>query len=293
MSAIAFSQFLRRLGHRVVEGPSGAWYDASRFFLLGIPGHELRRPGDDEIRQLLRQWPTFGLRFTTPLDGVGKLSYQIVCDDSQYRLESLSANTRSKIRRGLRRCEIRQAAPAEVAVAGRRAHDDTLARQGRSGVLTGERWDRFWEAAAETPEMEVWTAWVEGELAAFVVTVLFGDCIEYMLARSRTDSLGAYPNNALLFTMTEEMLCRRRLREVTFGLESLEPVAPLDQFKFSLGFRTKPLRQRVVFHPAIAAALRPQPVRALCHRWGAQAKGQGVFWRKAAGLLRFAEEAGL
>jgi hypothetical protein len=104
---------------------------------------------------------------------------------------------------------------------------------------------------------------------------------------------GAYPNNALIFSVTEEMLVRRRVREVTFGLESLEPVAPLDQFKFSMGFERKPLRQRIVFRPSLAKLLRQSSVRSLVRRWTAQPGERAVFWRKAAGILRFAEEGGL
>lgn len=286
-----FAGFYRALGHRVSQGPSGFWYDANRFFLLAIPSHVLRSPSQQEIRTLLRRWPTMGLRFTTPLDRPGTVSYQIVCDSRTYGLDALSANTRSKVRRGLRRCDIRPASAGEVARAGRPAHEDTLARQGRADVLSGARWDCFWAAAARTQGMEIWTAWVDRELAAFLVAVTFEDCVEFMLARSRTDTLGAYPNNALIYAATEEMLVRRGVREVTFGLESLEPVGPLDEFKFSMGFRTKPLRQRVVFHRALALLLRPQPVRALCRRWSMTGTGRGVFWRKAAGLLRFAEEA--
>jgi hypothetical protein len=143
--------------------------------------------------------------------------------------------------------------------------------------------------------MEVWAAWTEGRMAAFLVTVAFADRVEFMLARSRNDCLAQYPNNALLYCVTKEMLVERGMREVTFGIESLEPVGPLDEFKFSMGFRAKPLRQVVVFHPVLAAALRPQPVRALVKRCAGQGDHErrpGVFWRKAAGLLRFAEEGG-
>jgi hypothetical protein len=129
-------------------------------------------------------------------------------------------------------------------------------------------------------------------LAAFLVTVTFDDAVEFMLARSCNDTLGAYPNNALIYWVTEEMLVRRKAREVTFGLESLEPVAPLDQFKFGMGFERRPLRQRIVFRPSIAALLRRDAVRGLVHRWTEHPGEQAVFWRKAAGILRFAEEGG-
>jgi hypothetical protein len=126
-----------------------------------------------------------------------------------------------------------------------------------------------------------------------LVTVTFEDAVEFLLARSCSDRLGAYPNNALLFYVTQEMLVRRRVPAITFGLESLEPVGPLDQFKFAMGFRPRSIRQRVVFHPLVRILLRRGAVRAVFRRWTDRRGADAVFWRKVAGLLRFAEEGGL
>ncbi len=293
MDPAAYAAFLRALGHRVVPTRSAYWYDASRLFFLSAPPHRIYEPGADELQFVLRQFPCLGVRFAAPLEARGKLSYQIVCDEHAYGLDILSANVRSKVRRGLKRCEVAAVPFATIASAGRRAHEDTLARQGRDGVLAGDRWARFWAAAAANPGFEGWAAWSGGVLAAFLVTVTFDDSVEFMLARSCSDELNAYPNNALIFHVTEEMLVRRGMREITFGLESLEPVGPLDQFKFSMGFRTRPLRQRIVFHPVLRALLRQAAVRVVVRRWTERRGSQAVFWRKAAGLLRFAEEGGL
>jgi hypothetical protein len=293
MDSANYADFLRAIGHRVVPTASAFWYDANRFFYLSAPHHRTYDPPDDELRAVLRRPPCLGVRFAAPMQGNGKLSYQIVCDNRRYGLDALSANVRSKVRRGLRRCEVRPTPFAVIATAGRRAHADTLVRQARDGVLAGTRWDRFWAAAAATPGMEGWGAWVGDSLAAFLVTVAFDDSVEFLLARSCSDELSAYPNNALLFRVTEEMLVQRGVPEITFGLESLEPVDQLDQFKFSMGFRPRPLRQRIVFHPLLKALLRPAPLRALVRRWTDRHGAEAVFWRKAAGLLRFAEEDGL
>jgi len=293
VDATTYTGFLRAIGHRVVPTRSAHWYDANRFFFLSAPPHRVYEPGEDECRAVLHHWPCLGVRFAAPLAAPGKLSYQIACENHAYGLESLSANVRSKVRRGLKRCEVRPTPFAVMATAGRQAHEDTVARQGRDGVLGGERWERFWTAAAATPGMEGWGAWTGDQLAAFLVTATFDEGVEFMLARSRSDQLGAYPNNALIFTVAEEMLVRRAVPEVTFGLESLEPVGPLDEFKFGMGFQARPLRQRVVFHPILRALLRQRAVRALFRRWTEQHAAAGVFWRKAAGLLRFAEEGGL
>ncbi|MGH7788200.1 MAG: hypothetical protein ACRERC_15115 [Candidatus Binatia bacterium] len=287
-----FAAFLGATGHRVLHGAGAHWYDASRGCFQSMPSHRLLQPAPDEIRALMRHRPCVALRFSAPLDGPGKLSYQIVCDTRDYGLESLGANSRSKVRRGLKRCEVGPVSFATIAAQGHAADRDTLARQGRGVRLAGPAWDRYWAAAATTPGMEGWGAFVGGELAAFLVTVTLDDCVELLLARSRSDQLDAYPNNALVFTVTQEMLARRGLREATFGLESLEPVGPLDQFKYGMGYRAAPLRQRVLFHPAAGVLLRAAPLRALLARWAAVRGSHDGFWRKAGGLLRFAEEGG-
>jgi hypothetical protein len=287
-----FAGFLRATGHRVYDEAGAHWYDAAPAFLLGVPSHRLLRPSSGELRRLFRHQPCLGLRFSGPVEGPGRLSYQIVCDRSDYGIDQLSANTRSKVRRGLRRCAVGPIAASEVAAEGQQADVDTVARQGRGRRLAGERWERFWRAAGETEGIEVWGARAGGVLAAFLLTVCLDDRVEFLLARSRSDCLDAYPNNALIFTVTEEMLARRGLRQITFGLEALEEVDALEEFKYGMGFRRELLRQRVVFHPLVRALLRMSPVvRAIEGR--AEAPGRaGAFWRKTAGLVRFAREGG-
>lgn len=286
-----YAAFLRALGHRVVSTGAMRWYDANRRFFMAAPPHRAYSPSEEELAQLWRAAGCVGVRFAAPLTGPGRLSYELSCSNPDYGLEGLSANTRSKVRRGLKRCQIDQVAMSVLRDEGRRAHADTVARQGRDGSLEADRWQRFFAAAAAAPGFEGWVARVDGEVAAFLVTVTFDDAVEFMLARSRNDNLGAYPNNALIFAVTEEMLVRRRVPEITFGLESLEPVEQLDQFKFSMGYEAKPIRQRIVFHPLLRPVLGLAPVRRGLCRWLEAHAERGVAWRKAAGVLRFADAA--
>lgn len=290
--AAPFAHFLASTGHRVLRGAGAYWYDASPTFFLSLPSHRLLRPSAEELRELMRNQPCAGLRFPAPIEGPGKLSYQIVCDTPGYDIDSLSANARSKVRRGLRRCEIAPVAFSTIAAHGQAADRDTLARQGRPVRLPGPAWQRFWDAAAATQGMEGWGAFVGQDLVAFLVSVQFDDCVEFLLARSRSDAFDAYPNNALIFQVAHEMLAVRRVRQVTFGLESLEPVGPLDQFKFGMGFRAAPLRQRVLFHPFVRLLLQRRVLRELVCHFAASRGGEAVFWRKALGLVRFAEAGG-
>jgi len=240
----------------------------------------------------MRQHSCLGLRFAAPPVGPGKPSYQIVCRARAYSIEALSGNTRSKVRRGLRRCEVGPVSFEEIAVYGRSADVDTVRRQGRRPWVNGRRWENFWRAAAETPGIEGWAARSGNQILAFLVTVQFADAVEFLMARSRSDQGSNYANNALIFWVTEEMLVRRHAPEITFGLESLEPVIGLDHFKQSMGFQFRPLKQRVEFHPLLLPLIRSSAARTLLRRWANRQGPGATFWRKTAGLLRFAEEAG-
>ncbi len=293
MSAEAFARFLEATGNRVLAAGGVHWYEAGRGFLLSLPTHQPLVPENDVFEQLFAAGGVYGVRFPAPLGGGGKLSYQIVCDDLEFGLNKLSGNVRSKVRRGLKRCEVRRVDFQEIAQLGADADRDTMARQGRDPKLVGDAWERYWSEAAATPGMEGWAAFVGQEMAAFLVTVSFSDGpVEFLLARSRSDLLNAYPNNALIYSCTEEMLCNRKVPKITFGLESLEPVGALDQFKFSMGFRNEEIRQRVVFHPWLRTALGSSTLRRIVHGFGDERGPDGGFWRKATGLLRFAEEGG-
>lgn len=293
LTAEQYARFLELQGHKLRRTPSTYWFDASRRFYLPAPHHREYTVGRNELRQLFRGWGCLGVRYAAPVDyDFGRLSYQIVCDDAHYGLERLSANVRSKVRRGLRRCRV---GPADLTVLeqqGRQAHHETLQRQERQGAWEEGRWQRFWAAAREVPGVEGWGAWVDERVVAFLVTVTFEDGVEFLLARSCSDERKAYPNNALIFAVTEEMLVRRRAPQVTFGLESLEAVTPLDEFKFSMGFRRRPLRQVVVFHPMLAILLAHATTRTWVRRWIESRQAVSVFWRKAGGLFRFAEDSG-
>src|SRR3989304_2026878 len=102
----AFAAFLAGIGHRVLRTPSAEWFDAGPHFFQSLPFHRAIAPDATELRDLFNQGRALGARFVAPLDGPGRLSYQIVCDTRPYDIERLSPNTRSKVRRGLRRCRV-------------------------------------------------------------------------------------------------------------------------------------------------------------------------------------------
>jgi hypothetical protein len=288
MSVERFAAFYQRAGVRVARSASAWWYEPTPRFLLALPSHhELTLPAG-EASELIRRESLAGLRYIASEHDGGRQSFQLTCDNPAYGLDQLSANARSKIRRGLARNEIRRSSGRELMEVAEGAFVETMARQNRASNAAVEAWRRMLAAIDEEPSIEVWGAWHEGEFACYLIAVLIEDVCEFFQARSTNRLLKHYPNNALIYQLTEEMLVKRGLREVTFGIESPEPVEDLDSFKLQMGFRKKPVRQRVIFHPALRAAFSLSPVRRLLVSMGSKPSAD-VRLRKAAGILKFAD----
>ena len=284
MTGDAMAAFLERIGHRVVRSDSCSWYEQGWRFFAALPHARPISPDRAELRRVFRETRCFGVRFVSGPDGPGRPSYALILDDRAYGFDSLSANSRSKVRRGLKECEVRRLDPAFARAHGRTANEDTLRRIRFAHDVYD--WDRYWAAVAATPDVEVWGALREGQLLAYLVAVLVEGSAELLIARSADGGLRHYPNNALLFTVVRDLLGRSDIERIVFGLESVEPVAGVDTFKESMGFVRRPIRQRIVLHPLAEPLAR---VRATAHiaRALARRPGAGTFWRKLEGVLVF------
>jgi hypothetical protein len=268
----------------VIRGESCYWYDQTPRFCLAFPHSQPVSPGRSELRRVFRATRCLGVRFVAPPDSSGRASYALMLDDRAYDLDSLSANSRSKVRRGLKQCEIRRVDPSFVRVHGQVANNDTLRRTGFARDIYD--WNRYWDAAAATPEVEVWGALRQNRLLAYLVAVPVEGCADILVARSADDGLRYYPNNAVLFTAARNLIQRPGIERILFGLEPLEAVAGVDSFKESMGFTRRPIRQRIVFHPFAAPIARARATARIA-RALARRRSAGIFWRKLEGLLTF------
>lgn len=283
MTRDQYAAFFERLGHRVIHTRSAAWYDARGGIFMSLPHAATLEPEAGELRQIFRGHG-WGARFPAPADGPGRPSYALVLDDAQYDLHALSANSRSKVRRGLKWWDVRRIDPDDARTRGEQANAETLARVALQYELC--EWNRWWDAVAATEGAEVWAAVDGRSLGAYLVVVVVDGVAELLVARSRDDARARYANHALVFTAARELMNRADVGGLFFGLESLEPEGGVDQFKTSLGFTRRRLRQRIVFHPA---AERLADIRLVRSAIGTAARWwpQREMLRKLDGLLAF------
>lgn len=276
--------FMERLGHRVVRTESCYWYNLQPRFFLAFPHSQPVSPSPTELKKVFTDVGCIGMRFPSPLNAQGRRSFALVLDNRSYDFCHLSANTRSKVRRGLKQCDIRRLEPAFARRHGRMANTDTLTRMRfRKDPYD---WDRYWDAVDATAGVEVWGALREKELLAYLVVIVVEGCAEIPIERSRNDGLHCYPNNALVFTVSKELINRPEVEHILFGLESLESVVGVDQFKESMGFQRRPIRQRIIFHPLLERVVKSSLFRRTVQHI-AKRRSQNEFWRKLEGLLVF------
>ena len=277
--------FFRRNGQRVARTANAHWYMPSSTAWSIFPYREYPIVDEVDYSQLWRECRTAVVARSVRADAdAGEANRALyICAIEGYDLASLSSNTRSKIRRGLASNEIRRAGFDELADAGAALHESTLRRQGRRvPPKAHEQWEKTCVSAKESG-FEGWGAYHEGRMVGLVLGFRFDGRYHLSSIRSDAESLKTYPNNALIFTITKTALEQPDVRDVSYGLESVQHgLEGLDTFKLSMGFTRIPVHETVVLRPSLRMFRRPatRAAMALAKRFPERDD-----FRKAAGIL--------
>lgn len=284
-----FAEWFRRQGYRVVHTASTFWVKRAPGVYQAFPYHWLIHPTEDELERFFRDSRAISLRYSTFADALeGKLSYHVVYEGKDYDLGRLSKKARYDVRKGLKYASIEPVPFCRLATEGWKLHAETLQRQGRAGSETEAEWRQLCLAAEGFPGFEAWGALHAGELVASLIAFTFGDCCAFLYQQSATAHIQNRVNNALTYAFTSEVLRRPHISRMFYCLDSLDAKESMDEFKFRMGYKAKPVRQRVVFHPKL---------RRLVNPLGHSTLRQIVRWMpsrpalaKAEGMIRFCLE---
>lgn len=253
MNADTFAEWLRRQGHKVFRSESSYWYDAGLRVLQAFPYHWVINPSDVEIFDLLKRENLVALRYSTPLQAAeGLVSYHVIYDGPTYTLDSLERRSRQNVRSGLKNCRIEPITLERLAEDGWLLEADTTARQGRARAAKKDAWRMRLLAAVGLPGFEAWGALVGDRLVASILSFQMEDCCELISQQCHREFLSARVNNALIFQITQNLVNRPMNHLIFYTIQSLDAPASVDEFKFRMGYRAFPVRQRVVFHPLLA-----------------------------------------
>lgn len=229
------------------------WVRFKRFGHLRYPTNDVAPVSDEERRELLWKARFPVLQYHELAGDTPANASLYLCSDKGYSLESLSSNNRSKVRRGLKRLEVRQITAEEVIEAGYDSYCDTRTRHG-STMMSPAEFRANWERQRVVPDRQIWGAWSGMELAAFGTVHLCGRWAAISATVSNTVHLKDYPNHALFFTMLEHLMGLPEIETVSYGLSSLRSETAresLHAFKVSIGLEAVPVRRQVVLHPLL------------------------------------------
>jgi hypothetical protein len=112
-----------------------------------------------------------------------------------------------------------------------------------------------------------------------------GKIYNLLFEQSSTAHLESRANNAIYYAVTSEAIKRPGISEVFFCLHSLDGTPSVDQFKFRMGLKAKPVRQRVVFHPLLTPLVN-RAAHSLLKLYSKYKPGKSAI-RKAEGIIRF------
>lgn len=251
-------EWLNRQGHHVIQTPSSHWYDIGPRIYQAFPYHKLITPSYDEILKLFKQSKAIAIRYSTPLStSEGQLSYHVIYDQNQYNLGDLRSKSRNHVNAGLKYASYEPISLERLSKEGWAVREETLMRQGRTGAETRSFWETLCLSAEGLPCFEAWGAIHDGTLVAALLACTIGDTVSIYYQQSRTDHQKYGINNALTYVLTHEVLQRKGIKCVFYGLHSLDAPSSVDEYKFHMGYKAKPVRQRVVFNPIVRPLIQP------------------------------------
>ena len=285
MNAEVFAKWMVRQGRHVIRTHSSYWSEVGPRTYQAFPFNWIIQPEEDELEEMMRRYGIISLRYSAPLNSAeGMVSYHNVITEPQ-DLEKLTSKARTAVRAGLKNFKIEPITFERLAGEGWNLQRDTLARQGRLRSMSQAEWEHLCLAARDLPGFEVWGAFYQGELAATDVAARVDDKYLLLYEQSGTKFLSRHVNNALVYTLCNNLLAREGVSEVFLGLHSLDAPPSVDAFKFQLGVYPRPVRQRVVFNPLLEPLVNQTSyavLRQVAHRF----PGVNVF-SKAEGMFRF------
>lgn len=231
-----------------------------KFFCESIPQHRQIHLDARALRHLFCRGAAV-IRYTCSLQE-GDASFEYVCSEKTFSLQSLSPNARRRVRRGFEACDIRRVDFGLLARHGCPINQGTFARQGRIGPpwMTDDTiWKRYMLACASLSNAYAFGAFVKGQFCGFSITVTVDDYAYLFHTQALSEYLKYSPINALTYAVTKEMLAKTEIRHVSQGLESFKALPHVESFKLAMGFRKRSIGRRVVVN-ALARPLFSAPV---------------------------------
>ena len=242
----------RQTGDRCFTASGNAWIRFHKWAFMRYPPQVISKVEKAERQEIFRKAKSLVISYQyVPDSGESANALLYLCSDKDYNLSKLSVNNRSKVRRGLKRLDVRRTTAHEIGKSGYQGYFDTCARNGIAPI-SKRKFQEKWEKSTEFPSRELWAAFVDDEIAAFGEVLICGKWAELLSTKSADKYLKDYPNHALFYSILYSVLHREGMESISYGLSSVQAggkKASLHHFKLSVNFDAIPVVRRIELNP--------------------------------------------
>jgi hypothetical protein len=200
------------------------------------PASQPYRLDRGQCRELLRKLGGLWVMWT---DGFGPHAegsewHAVICRRHTVVEEVASGNTRSKLRRGLKQCEVRPVEVKEIARNGYETYCAAVSGYGLHEEIlpTAEEFAR--RVMTDEPFADIrhrWAAYHDGKMVAFAQNLIYEKTeVDYTLIKLHPKYLNRYSSYALIYRMNEHYLAQEGFEYVTDGFRSISHETGVQDF---------------------------------------------------------------
>ncbi len=258
------ARFLELRGRRIVKDCGAIWYAGPGRFLMSLPYQAMLNPDPAELRRMIRETGTLGARFPSA-SWNGLESGLYVMRGRDYGIDSVHAEHRPLVRRGLQYFNLRPATKAQLLSQGWALNLSAMARQGRYDPELGDRrrWETLVEAAFACSEISFPAAFCGPRMAAYMVICREQRWLHILHQMSRQENLPNCPNHALTYSVTSQAAGDQSLDAICYGyVPLLRAEGSSHEYKVRFGYEIIPHRSAIQLHPVLDAVLNCRVARA-------------------------------
>jgi hypothetical protein len=260
------AKFWELQGRPVLEW-NGIWWGQHKGpFYRCLPFHRVVDLGPEEVHGFLRASSIGGVTFTS--DGPGLPRGLYVIRPEGYDLQAISRKQRNHVTHGMEACAFRELDGEELRVLGMPLNQDTLLRQSRedAAFLDPARWQRFVQAVSHCPGMAIHGAFVDGQLATYLISCREGPWLHLIHKMSSTAFREHHPDHALDYSIIRDAASDPGIRFIANGATSILPNIGLDRYKRQMGYQVEAHNLSIHFHPLLATMLNNKTAVAVAKR---------------------------
>lgn len=258
------AEWLIATGERVVDFADTSWmaYRGSLVTAASMPVYGEVDPHD--AARAMRETGTFLLRYHTSTEGGHGNWWHVVCRD--YRLGNASRNTRSKVRRGSKRLEVRPVDPAWLAREGYDCHVECYARYANAKPMPRPGFEGFMRRVEAHGVFEPWGCFSGDTLVGYVLCQREPDGVFLHTIDLTPDGLRDYAAYATIHALLTHYVGQLEI-PVSNGNRSIAHATDMQDFLLKFGFDQERSDVHVLYRAPLGALVRAlYPFRGLLRR---------------------------